>query len=66
MDVVPLPQKPHAPTQEEQKNLPDMLANLEDAEFTDHVMDIVQQAQTMVENVQAQRNSIEEHNKVVA
>ena len=65
-NVVPPLQEPNAPPPIELDNLPDMMANCEDPEFANHVMDVVQQAQTMVEDVQAQPDSIAEHDNVVA
>ena len=40
------------------------MTNSADATFIDHVMDALQEAETMAENVQAQPDSIEEHDKV--
>lgn len=50
VDVVSPLKEPHAPPPEEQPNLLDMMANYEDAYFDDHLMDVVQQAQTIVKN----------------
>ena len=65
-EVVPPPQECNAPPLGEQNNLPDVMANCEDADFADHILHVVQQTQTMVENVQAQPDSIAEHDRVAA
>ena len=66
VDVSPPPQETHAPTAEEQPNLPQEMANSEDTEFSDHVMDAVREVATMLENVQAQPDSMEEHDRMAA
>ena len=64
VDVVSPLQEPHDSPPIEQDNLPDMMPNCEDPEFSNNVMDVVQQAETMVEDVQAQPDSMAEHDRV--
>jgi len=49
-----------------QQNLPDMDPNCADVELDDHVMVVVQQTQTIVEDVQAGVDSMQERERLVA
>lgn len=50
----------------EQQNLVDIATNWGDVELDDHVMKVVQQTQSIVEDVQADANSIQEREKLMA
>ena len=51
---------------DEQPSVGNMPHNREDIELEDHVMEVVQQTQNIVENVQAVADSMEEHSQAMA
>ena len=63
--LVPLASEAHGACHAEQQNLGDTTTNWEDAKLVDHVMEAVQQIQTIVENVRAESNSMHEHEKIM-
>ena len=49
-----------------QENLIDMVKNWEDTKLEDHVMEVVQQTQIIVENVQAEADSMQDYDRMMA
>ena len=64
--IVPPTIEAHGASPAEQEDLPDIATNWKDAELDDHIMEVVQQAQTIVENVQAGADSMQERERMRA
>ena len=64
--IVPPNSEAHSEGRAEQQHLPDMAKNWQDAELADHIVEVVQETQTIVENVQAEADSIHEREKMMA
>ena len=65
-EVVPPGSEDHGGSLAEQQHLPDLATNWEHAELDHHVMEVVQQTQTIVENVQAEADSMQEREGMAA
>ena len=64
--IVPPTSEAHGAGRAEQQDLPDITTNWEDAKLDDHIMEVVQEAQTIVENVQAGADSMQERERMRA
>lgn len=65
-EVVPPGSEDHGGSPAEEQHLPDLATNWEHAELDHHVMEVVQQTQTIVENVQAEADSMQEREGMAA
>ena len=64
--IVPPTSEAHGAGRVREQDLLDIATNWEDVELDDHIMKVVQQAQTIVENVQAGANSMQERERMMA
>ena len=63
--IVPSASEAHGAGCAKQQDLANMVTNWENAELDDHIMEVVQQTQTIVKNVQAKAKSMQKYERMM-